>query len=122
MKLTKGERFVAQATSGRWILTVLAGAAFFAFCISLAYVVVKQRVQFKPETIVAMFSAVLLVIQGVYKDYFQRDRNGHNADEQNPPGGDSMLMLADRLRRIQPPTPPEPPKPPDEPPSPDGKS
>lgn len=88
MKLTKGERFVSQATSGRWILTILAGGSFFLFCLALSLVVYKSRAQFKPETIVAMFSAVLLVIQGVYKDYFNRDRNGKHPDENGttPPG------------------------------------
>ena len=89
MKLNKTERFVSQVTSGRWILTVLAGAAFFGFCVALCFIAVKERADFKPETIVAMFSALLLVIQGVYKDYFNRERetpkeepspNGNNAE------------------------------------------
>ena len=86
-KMTKGDRLVSQATSGRWILTVLAGGAFFLFSFALALVFIKERADFKPETIVAMFSALLLVIQGVYKDYFNRDRNGHHPDEDIPPNG-----------------------------------
>lgn len=88
LKLTKSERVLAQITSGRWILTVMAGAAFFGFCVAIALVVYKSRTQFKPETIVAMFSTALLVIQGVYKDYFNRDRNGHHPDEDNGNGDD----------------------------------
>jgi len=78
--MKKFDRFVHQATSGRWILTVLAGASFFLFSIGLAYVIVKQRVEFKPETLVAMFSALLLVIQGVYKDYFSKNTDGEKTD------------------------------------------
>ena len=36
--MNKMERLVSQGTSGRWILTVLAGWAFFGFCIALGYV------------------------------------------------------------------------------------
>jgi hypothetical protein len=75
--MKKMERVVTQSTSGRWILTVLAGWAFFAFCMVFGYVMVKQRMEFKPETLVAMFSALLLVIQGVYKDYFNKNGDGN---------------------------------------------
>jgi len=84
--MKKAERFVNQATSGRWILTILAGTAFFAFSIGLTYVIVKQRVEFKPETLVAMFSALLLVIQGVYKDYFSKNRDDGDEDDDNGNG------------------------------------
>ena len=85
----KMDRVVGQLSSGRWILTVLAGWAFFTFCMALGYVMVKQRTEFKPETLVAMFSALLLVIQGVYKDYFHKngDSNVDNIGDGNNGNG-----------------------------------
>jgi hypothetical protein len=76
------QRITNQLTSGRWLLTVLAGLAFFAFAGALSYLIIKQRTEFKAETVVAMFSALLLVIQGVYKDYFHR--NGDKEETQPP--------------------------------------
>jgi hypothetical protein len=84
--MKKSDRVVSQMSSGRWILTVLAGAAFFAFSIAIAYVIVKQHTEFKPETLVAMFSALLLVVQSVYHLYFNKDGNGDSqGDGDNPP-------------------------------------
>jgi len=85
--MKKSDRVVRQFSSGRWILTVLAGWAFFLFSVGIVYVIVKQRAEFKPETIVAMFSALLLVVQGVYHLYF--NKNGEDSEPQdgggNPP-------------------------------------
>jgi high-affinity Fe2+/Pb2+ permease len=82
MKMTKGERFVAQTTSGRWLLTVMAGIAFLAFSIAVCLVIYNIRTSIKTETIVSMFGMLMLVVQGVYKDYFNRqDRNDINPDE-----------------------------------------
>lgn len=81
--MKKSDRVVSQMSSGRWILTVLAGAAFFVFSIAIAYVIVKQRIEFKPETLVAMFSALLLVVQSVYHLYFNKDGNGDSQDGGN---------------------------------------
>ncbi len=75
-------RLVKQATSGRWLLTVMAGLAFLGLCMAVFIVLVCQRHELKPETAVALFSAVLLIIQGVYKDYFRRDSNGKHRDEE----------------------------------------
>ena len=86
MSVSKSERFVGQVTSGRWILTVLAGLSFFSFTLALSYVVLKQRAEFKPETLVAMFSALLLVVQGVYKDYFTKGSDGDNVVGGNDDG------------------------------------
>jgi hypothetical protein len=82
-------RVIAQVTSGRWILTVLAGVAFAFLVAGITMVIIATKTQFKPETIVAMFSSVLLVIQGVYKDYFNRSRddreNGSAAESPEAP-------------------------------------
>lgn len=94
--IKKTDRLVGQLSSGRWILTVLAGWAFFGFAICLSYVILKQRTEFKPETLVAMFSALLLVIQGVYKDYFHKngDTNGDSGnDDENGNGTDNNLPV-----------------------------
>jgi len=82
-KSTNGERkrFISQATSGRWLLTLFAGAAFLMLVLATFLILVSMRHAMKPETAVALFSAVLLIIQGVYKDYFQRDRNGKHQDD-----------------------------------------
>ena len=64
-----------QILSARWILAVLAGISFLAFCASTTIAVVAQRDAFKPETIVSILGMLLLVIQGVYKDYFHRTRD-----------------------------------------------
>ena len=68
-----GQRLASQFSSGRWLLTVTAGLAFLSFSLATAYVILKQRAEYKPETIVAMFSGLLLLIQGVYKDYFYKN-------------------------------------------------
>jgi hypothetical protein len=68
-------RFIDQATSGRWLLTVMAGVAFGCFCLSICVVIISYRASFKPEAIVGLFGTLMLVIQGCYKDYFHRDRD-----------------------------------------------
>ena len=73
------KRITTQFTSGRWLLTVMAGTSFLVFSLALAYIMYRQKIEFKPETIVAMFSSLLLVIQGVYKDYFYK--NGDDKKE-----------------------------------------
>ena len=93
--MRKLDRLVSQGTSGRWLLTVLAGMSFAAFSIVLAYVIAKQRAEFKPETLVAMFSALLLVVQGVYKDFFHN--NGDTSSD---------IDSSDIHPQIQPPIPP----------------
>ena len=74
-------RMIRQATSGRWLLTVMAGTAFLGLCLGVFIILVSMRHNMKPETAVALFSSVLLIIQGVYKDYFRRDTNGSHTDE-----------------------------------------
>ena len=80
--MRKMERLVAQGTSGRWILTVLAGWAFFIFAACLSYVMLKQRAEFKPETLVSMFSSLLLIIQGVFKEYFSKNGDSNGPDKE----------------------------------------
>ena len=76
------EKIANQVTSARWILTVLAGIAFLVFAFTVSYVICRTYTQFKPETLIAMFSALLLVIQGCYKDYFSRgDRQNNNGND-----------------------------------------
>lgn len=65
LKLTKSERFVSQATSARWILAVLAGLGFIGFTFTVSVILWSIRSTIKAEAAVAMFSALLLVIQGV---------------------------------------------------------
>ena len=77
-------RLIKQATSGRWLLTVMAGMAFLGLAFGVFVIMVSMRHQMKPETAVALFSAVLLIIQGVYKDYFRRDEGGKHRDDENP--------------------------------------
>jgi len=85
------DRFVSQATSGRWLLTVTAGIAFFLFCLATSAVLWSMRGKLEAETVVALFSALLLVIQGCYKDYFSRtDRNGKHPDEPGVPEVESL--------------------------------
>lgn len=86
MITTKSDRFINQTTSARWILTILAGVSFFAFSMAVAYVILKQRMDFKPETVIAMFSSLLLIIQGVYKDYFHKiNGDANNSNSSNDP-------------------------------------
>ena len=84
IRMANLDRFVSQVTSGRWILTVLAGLAFFAFCLMLVVMGIMLRSQFKAETIVSMFASLLIIIQGVYKDYFYRSRDKAHPDENHP--------------------------------------
>ena len=86
-------KILGQILSARWILAVLAGIAFLAFCAAITVAIVSQRMEFKPEVIVSVLGMLLLVIQGVYKDYFHRNRenegsnngNGDNGAEAKPP-------------------------------------
>ena len=78
-------RVLGQMTSARWILAVMAGVAFVFFCGSVVITIISQRMEFKPETIIAMLGSLLLVIQGVYKDYFNAKStesfgNGNGSD------------------------------------------
>jgi len=77
-------RLIKQTTSGRWLLTVGAMVAFLGLSFGVFIVLVSLRHQIKPETAVTLFCAVLLIIQGVYKDYFRRDANGQHRDEVKP--------------------------------------
>ena len=74
-----------QILSARWILAVMAGVSFVAFCAAVAIAMIAQRMDFKPEVIVSVLGMLLLVIQGVYKDYFHRSRENDN-------GGDSTIQ------------------------------
>lgn len=73
-----------QILSARWLLAVLAGISFLAFCAATTIAVVAQRDAFKPETIVSILGMLLLVIQGVYKDYFHRTRSNENTATDTP--------------------------------------
>lgn len=74
-------RLIKQATSGRWLLTVMAGVAFLGLSLGVFIILISMRHSMKPETGVALFSSVLLIIQGVYKDYFRRDGGGEENDK-----------------------------------------
>lgn len=78
--MTKLDRVLSQVFSGRWILTVLAGLSYAAFTTAVCYAMYKNPEQFKAETLVAMFSALLLIAQGVYKDYFNRPTEKDNVN------------------------------------------
>ena len=82
-------RLIKQASSGRWLLTVMAGTAFLGLCLGVFIIMVSMRHEMKPETAVALFSSVLLIVQGVYKDYFRRDTNGSHTDEDDGGHNDS---------------------------------
>ena len=71
-------RLIGQATSGRWLLTVGAMLAFLGLSLSVFILLVSSRHSIEPATAVALFSSILLVIQGVYKDYLRRSGDGDN--------------------------------------------
>jgi hypothetical protein len=66
-------RLIKQGTSGRWLLTVGAMISFLGLSLGVFVILVSLRHKLEPETAVALFTAVLLISQGVYKDYFRRD-------------------------------------------------
>lgn len=80
---SKGEIVVNQISSGRWILTILAGISFLLFSMAVAYTIFKNK-EFKPETIVAMFSTVLVVIQNVFNNYFYKPTKPENGENAGP--------------------------------------
>ena len=79
---------IGQVMSARWILAVFAGIAFLFFCAAVVVAIISQRMEFKPETIVSILGMLLLVIQGVYKDYFQakniEGKNGNGIVDSPP--------------------------------------
>lgn len=90
--MTKGERFTVQATSGRWLLTVTVGIVLFIFGLAVAMVIVTQRNKISDTVWMGLFANIMLIVQGVYKDYFARmdrikpsDETEENGKE-NPPG------------------------------------
>lgn len=92
-------RVLGQITSARWLLAVMAGVAFVMFCVAVALTILAQKETFKPETVVALVGSLLLVIQGVYKDYFHRSREADPAE-----GDGSALPPPERkLPEVKPP-------------------
>jgi len=82
-----------QVLSARWVLAVLAGVAFVGFCAAIVICIVSLRMQFKPETLISVLGMLLLVIQGVYKDYFNRQRdNGGNTNPTNIPTNPTNIV------------------------------
>lgn len=80
-------KVLSQVTSARWILTVMAGAAFLLFSIAVFSALIAQKAKVEQETLVAIFGSLLLVIQGVYKDYFNRSREDNKPGGNKPPDG-----------------------------------
>ena len=76
--MTKTDRFVTQTTSGRWILTVIAGISFLIFSIATAYCVIKRRNDIDTGALITMVMSLLLVVQSVYKDFFHKPNDTEN--------------------------------------------
>jgi len=76
-------RLISQASSGRWLLTVGAMLAFLGLSMGVFILLISARHQLTAATVVALFSNVLLIIQGVYKDYFRRNGNGSHRDDED---------------------------------------
>jgi len=101
--ITKGSkngerlRMIKQATSGRWLLTVGAMMSFLGLSLGVFIVLVSMRYQLNTATAVALFSNVLLIIQGVYKDYFRRDGNGNHRDDAEAPEPEPKPKIVYRL-------------------------
>lgn len=110
------ERVLSQMTSARWILAVLAvlaGIAFLFFCASLVVGIIAQREKLEVKDIMAMMGLLLLVIQGVYKDYFNSKRDEVAPAPTNGVDLDKLAtLLAKKLGITLPKEPPklEPPK------------
>lgn len=107
------ERVLSQMTFARWILAVLAGIAFLFFCASLVVGIIAQREKLEVKDIMAMMGLLLLVIQGVYKDYFNSKRDEVAPAPTNGVDLDKLAtLLAKKLGITLPKEPPklEPPK------------
>jgi len=65
-------RILAQVTSAKWILTVLAGLSFLFFAASVVIVIIHQRDKIEPALAVSMMGNLLILIQSVYNMYFNR--------------------------------------------------
>jgi DMSO reductase anchor subunit len=76
-------KIVAQVTSARWILTVLAGISFLLFSASVVIVIVHQRDKIEPALAVSMMANLLILVQSVYNMYFHR-KDGGNGNGLNP--------------------------------------
>lgn len=68
-----------KLTSARRFLAVVAGASLLMFSFATALILYANRGALKAETIMALFAAIMLVVQGVYKDYQNKDRSNGGA-------------------------------------------
>lgn len=68
-------RMIKQVTSAKWLLTVGAMISFLGLSLGVFIILVSMRYKMEPATAVALFANVLLIVQGVYKDYFSRKKD-----------------------------------------------
>ena len=92
--MNKAERFVNQATSGRWLLTVIAGLCLLAMTLADCWAVTHGKEP--PISVEAIFSIITMV----FGLYFSRAKEGTNR------GGDATPAILSK-----PPAPPAPPVP-----------
>jgi hypothetical protein len=80
-KMNKLDRITKQMSSGKWILTVLAGWSFVLFVIAICAIMWSRRTEFTAVILVGLFGQVMLVVQNVFKDYFSKDVEPEESNE-----------------------------------------
>jgi len=72
------QRLLAQITSGRWIVTVVAAACLIMLTHTLCSLMIAGKIVLEAATYVAIIMAVLNTVQMVVTFYFQKNRPDDN--------------------------------------------
>jgi len=79
------DRVSIKMSSGRWLFTVVAAAAFFMFCNVVCRILIKSAEKLPDTTIVALFMFLAGIVQNIVKDYFNMDRSDpENSNDYKP--------------------------------------
>lgn len=72
------DRVSYKLSSGRWVLTIVSALAFGMFCYAICKILVVAASKLPDTTVVALFMFVANIVQNVFKDYFNMDRDDAN--------------------------------------------
>jgi len=67
-----GDHIAGKLTSGRMVMTVSVALSFLMFSLSVCACLIIQSHSLTAALIVALFGQLMLVVQNVFKDYFNR--------------------------------------------------
>ncbi len=81
-KMKKADRVVGQVSSGRWLLTIIAGGCL----LMLTFLDCKAYMRYPDKALPVSVEAIFAVITMVFMSYFNKtkDDSGVSQEEENP--------------------------------------